>query len=352
MSKDLSRLLDEILETSDAPAFAAVVATSKEIVDAAAVGTKRLGENEPVSVNDLFHAGSNGKAMTAMLCGRLVADGRLSWDSNPGSVLHFDNSNVLSAYRGITLRMLLTHMAGVPSYIDDEAEDYATPNVLDVPHGDKIQAFSEWLLSTQPPAAAPGMEFLYSNAGYAIAAAMAEVVTSSTWETLMQRYVAEPLGVRLICGRGWPAKVDPSAPLGHNMVDGNLVAHSPNDPYQLDVNEPFLAPAGDACLSLPDYGRFLQSHLRGLRSKETILPSATIRELHNDGLPGVGMGWQVKRLKGLESLGLLSVHGGSARTFEMFAAICHERDLAIGFATNAYVNAVDGFKTVIKAYGC
>lgn len=349
MRFSLQEMLETIRASSGSPALSAVVVTSEEIVDAAAVGVKRLGEMDEISVHDIFHAGSNAKAMTATMCGSLVSEGALAWDTTPKDVFSSDDTEFLPAYERVTLRLLLMHHAGVPPYTDDEADDYVIPDLSDVRRDGQIRAFSEWVLASRPPVVEPGTEFSYSNAGYAIAGAMAEAATGLRWEALLQKHVFEPLGISAMAGKGWPAKSDSSQPWGHLGEEGDWRPHPPNDAYQLS---PCLAPAGDVGLSISDYGRFLQVHLRGLRGKESILPSPLVRDLHNGGEPGTGMGWNVKELKRLQGFGLLSTHGGSARTFIMLAAVAHRVDLAVGVAGNCWGTQaeIDGMKDIFIEY--
>lgn len=60
-------------------------------------------------------------------------------------------------------------------------------------------------------AAEPGTRHVYSNAGYAVAAAMAERVTGRSWESLMKKYVFGPLKLRS-ARFGWPARQGAPAP--------------------------------------------------------------------------------------------------------------------------------------------
>ena len=68
----LNPALTPFLSRYDLPALAAAVVKNGEILAAGAVGTRRVGTNIPVTVNDRFHLGSDTKAMTALLAARLV----------------------------------------------------------------------------------------------------------------------------------------------------------------------------------------------------------------------------------------------------------------------------------------
>lgn len=330
-STPLLEILSIASEKSGAPGAAGIVVSHDEIIDKAVVGVRRLWTKTPVTSEDKFHTGSNAKAMTATVCAALVERDLLRWETTPVDVFPELREKILPAYRKITLEMLLRHIAGIPPYTDDEAEDYVLPPVSGVPVEEQITSFSKWLLQNLEPVNQPGEEFSYSNAGYSIAAAMAEAVSRQSWAVLMEADVFKPLDMEGVAGKGWPAKHDPTQPWGHIDKDGELVPHPPDDVYQL---EEFLAPAGDVCLSISDYGKFLQMNLKGLQGEETILPGESIRYLHNHGNIGGGLGWGVVNLKTLENLGVFSTHAGSAGTFVCLAGISHEMDLAVGVCTN------------------
>ena len=64
------------------PAVAAAVVKNGKIVAAGAVGTRRIGTETPLTVNDRFHIGSDTKAMTALLAAMLIEHPRPATGSN------------------------------------------------------------------------------------------------------------------------------------------------------------------------------------------------------------------------------------------------------------------------------
>jgi len=118
---------------------------------------------------------------------------------------------------------------------------------------------------------------------------------------------------------------------------------------------PFIAPAGDINVSMPDYGRFLQMNLKALQVRETPIRSSLLRYLHNDGEAGVGLGWGIQPFG---ELGLFSVHSGSAGTFLCLAAVALSRDRAVAITVNggsetdeAFEPAViEGFKRMVANF--
>src|SRR6058998_2390409 len=68
----LAALLDASRTKNTIPALAAVATRADGVLEIAVSGIRRQGKPEAVGPEDLFHIGSNGKAMTATLIGILV----------------------------------------------------------------------------------------------------------------------------------------------------------------------------------------------------------------------------------------------------------------------------------------
>ncbi len=175
------------------------------------------------------------------------------------------------------------------------------------------------------PVNEPGSDFVYSNAGYAVATAILERVTGASWESLCKRRIFEPLGID--AGFGWPARNHPEAPWGHHLVDGRLEAHDPHGVYQL---EPSIAPAGDVEMPVRHYVTWLEANLAGLGGSEDLLERSTWERLHTPH-GRAGLGWGVQELQGRQA----SVHTGSADTMFLLGVIVPEAELAIAIGSNA-----------------
>jgi len=321
-SPAIDAVLREVRDKHGLPAMVAVVVHS-DSMEAGAVGVRRTGGSEAVTVNDLFHIGSNGKSMTSTLAGLLVEEGALTWDLTLAEA--FPDLRLHPDYAGVTLKQLLAHMSGLPPMAEDE-EFTAVPELTGSPT-EQRRAFAAWLLE-RPPAFPPGKEFHYSNAGYSIAALLIESRMGTPWEELLRRRLFQPLGLKVVFG--WPTVAGPAQPVGHVRGAAGL---EPQDPSY--VLGPALAPAGDISLSILDYGRYIQAHLRGLRGRPDLLRPETYRFLHepvgvNQGT-GYALGWGVRDLDGGPTHG----HSGSAGTFYTRLAIQPTRDFAVAVVTNA-----------------
>ena len=108
-------------------------------------------------------------------------------------------------------------------------------------------------------------------------------------------------------------------------------------------------------LSLDDYARFLQLHLRGLEGHDTpLLRAATIKRLHASPVaPGdaYGLGWGIQEFDGAPA----RVHVGSAGAFFAVTMLQPTRDLAVAVFANAGGERADkaskeALKTLVRRY--
>lgn len=334
----LAMMLEKVRTEYELPALAAARISSAGIRDLAVEGVRRNDKQEKVLITDGFHLGSVTKSITALAIAHCVGEGKLTWESRPDELFSELEGKVHPDYGTVTLRALLHHSAGVPAYTGDGEFERAP-----VPPGTPVErrrAFTAWLLQ-QPPAGKPG-SFLYSNAGYSIAAAMAEDACGVTWEQLVKEKVFEPLGLKT-AGFGWPNKENPDQPWGHGSFSGSNQCWplGPDHEWKLD---PLSAPSGDVHMSIEDLAVYLQHHLRALSGEETVLDQKITTGLH-DPVHSYGLGWFVVEEEGRK----VSRHSGSAGTFLCSVAINPSRDIAVAFLSNVRTDgAADACRHIMK----
>ena len=107
-------MLEPIRNRAGLPALAAAVVREDRIVAEGAVGLRKAGGDEAVTVVDRFHIGSCTKAMTATMIARLVEAGKLKWSQTVATSLPDQNSGMRPEYRPVTLAQLLSHRGGFP----------------------------------------------------------------------------------------------------------------------------------------------------------------------------------------------------------------------------------------------
>jgi D-alanyl-D-alanine carboxypeptidase len=322
-AETLRRAVTTARTTYKVPAIAAAV-VSAESIASEATGIRKEGTTNSVTRSDRFHVGSNGKAMTASLMAVFVEEGKVSWESKVRDILPEIEATMRSEYREMTVAQLLEHRSGLPGY--DTLEDIVAVPVFPGNAMQQRQAFAQWVVQ-QPPIGTPG-EFYYSNGGYGLAAAVIEKVGGKPWETLIQERLFRPLGITN-AGFGWPATNNPNQPNGHiEPGDGTFVPHDEqNTAEQIPL---VFASAGDVYITIGEFARFTQMHLRGLRGQRDVLRPETIQRMHTPN-GDYAMGWLILDVEGVRT----SFHDGSADTFISRIAIQPSKDRAVALVTNA-----------------
>ncbi|MBV9034664.1 MAG: beta-lactamase family protein [Acidobacteriaceae bacterium] len=234
-STEIQSLLEKQVQEQHLVGIAAMVVRSHTIVGIATAGVKRQGKSTPLGSADLFHLGSNTKAITAAMIARLVEAGKLSWTTTALEILPELGKTMHPAFRHITLEQLLSHHAGIPPFTTVTVT--LLKNTWPKLSGSAMKQRSRFaaLVLKHAPAITPGTKGLYSNAGVAIAAAMAERRTGSSWEDLVTSQVLEPLGMHAIFG--FPLSAGRDQPWGHFETDQGFIALQggavPLPPYML-----------------------------------------------------------------------------------------------------------------------
>lgn len=331
---DLRQLLEPIRAKRRVPALAAVLVQGGEIVAIGATGVRRAGGEEPVTIDDRFHLGSDTKAMTATLVAALVGQGKLSWTTTVGEVFGESIPAIDPVWRGVTLEQLLHHRGGAPEDLDADGLWGRLWEREGSPPEQRMQLVEG--VVRRAPVLPPGTKPLYSNAGYAIAGAIAERVTGRAWEELMEEDVFAPLGITT-AGFGAPGEAEKvDQPWGHRP-NGTAIEPGP----QAD-NPAAIGPAGTVHMSIGDWAKFVIAHLRGdPRNPEhdaVLIPAEMYERLHRP-IDNYAMGWLVADrawAKGdrPDDGGIVLTHAGSNTMWFCVAWLAPERDLALLAATN------------------
>ena len=183
-----------------------------------------------------------------------------------------------------------------------------------------------------PPGYEPGTRHEYSNAGGALAGAMAERIAGAAYRQLVHDLVFAPLkGTAAFANPGLASQPQP---WGHIRTLFGVITEIAPD-HAIYTTPLAIEPAGDASPALPDYGRFLQLHLRGLRGRNDVLKAATIQELHKKVAPispatGSAMGWSLMPRDGVES----HEHVGSYGAYVAYVTLQPSRNIAVAAFTN------------------
>ncbi len=324
----LERTLAAARAKDHLPAVAAMIQIQGKVAAASVLGVRALGHLEPATLNDRWHIGSDTKAFTSTMIARLVEQHALRFEDTLAALFPAFAKDIDPAYRNITLTQLLSHTAGLPPLTDDK-DLPALLAVIKTADGLKAQraAIARKYL-TMPPASKAG-EFEYSNLGFIIAGAIAELRTGKAWEDLIREQVFVPLGIKN-AGFGEPAtpgKLD--QPLGHVDKAGKL---TPVDPTNSD-NPPAIGPAGMINISLNDWMLFAQDQLDGIHGHGRLLRADTCRKLHTPVSGNYALGWGVKMQP--DGSPLILTHSGSNGFWVADVRIMPKHDIIVLLVMNS-----------------
>ncbi len=143
----------------------------------------RAAKTQLVTRETRFRTASVSKHVTALGVMKLKEDGKLNLDADVSEALGFPLRHPAAQDTPITLRMLLSHVAGIhdgESYLRGLREGNTLSQIL---QGDSFTAFL------------PGEGWEYSNLGAGIVGSVLEGLTGINFDTLMKQTVFDPLGI-------------------------------------------------------------------------------------------------------------------------------------------------------------
>lgn len=309
VDRSISKYLTGPVAEDKSPGLIAAIIDEEGVRAIASAGVRKQGSPEKLTINDRMQIGSITKAMTSTMLATLVADGTFTngWQTTIAQVFPELRDEIHPDYRGVTLWQLVRHVGGVPDHVPAWWVSHPTLPMV----ARRYRILKENL--ADPPGSPIG-EFSYSNAGYLVAAAMAEKLTGQSWETLMGERLFAPLGMSS-AGFGVPGtRGGADQPWQHHRNSAGRWR-----PIQLDYGTP-LAPAGNVYTSLEDLAKFIA--LQFLNKRPAILNRQQLDELliPIPGDYGGAAGWVVShRLEGDREVLWLYTSGGRGPCCGYFA---------------------------------
>jgi len=262
---DLEQSIEQQLQAANVPGAALAIVQNREIVYANGFGTTSVEDGGlDVTAQTLFRIGSTTKPLTGTAIMRLVEIGKLDLDRPIREYVPWLPIGADGAGERITLRMLLSHTAGLP---------------FEIPlHGHRdLEGLEDSLRKELPNLnlfAPPGTIWLYSNLGIDLVGYILETIYGKHYPDAMQELVFGPLEMRRTT---FDIAVAMTYPIAQPHVDteGRLtVKHQFWD--QAAGN-----PSSGAMSTVMDLAHFAILHLNQGRFLDRVLLSpASVRQMH------------------------------------------------------------------------
>jgi CubicO group peptidase (beta-lactamase class C family) len=181
--KAFDQYVEMVRKQWDVPGLSITVVKDNQVLFKKGYGVRELGKPEPVDTETLFACASTTKAMTVVLMGMLVDEGRLKWDDP--ATKYLPELQMYDPYvtRALTVRDLLTHNTGLPG------TDYFT-GAMTIP----VNEMFKRMVLVKPAYPFRG-GFEYQNIMYSAAGRIIERLTGKLWSEVMQERIFDRLGM-------------------------------------------------------------------------------------------------------------------------------------------------------------
>jgi CubicO group peptidase (beta-lactamase class C family) len=276
-------------------------------------GFADLEARAPATPSTRFRVGSVSKVLTAVTLVRLAREGVVDLDAPIGESL----PGIPQHLRGITLRQLSGHIAGVRHY---RGSEYLS-NTPFATLRDAVGVFAN-----DPLLALPGTLYLYSSYGYTLIGAVLEAATGRPFPELVQAEVLDPLGMSATVPDRKGSAIPERARTYSISASG--VTDAPVD----DLSGRW--PGGGYLSSTDDLARLGRVMLGpGLLDSTALEVLRTPQRLASGEATSVGIGWRVSR----DSRGRRYLHhGGTSNGGAAFLLVYPEEKVVVAMASNAF----------------
>jgi CubicO group peptidase (beta-lactamase class C family) len=188
---ELGGFVERAMRSTQVPGVAVGLLQDGNVVFAGGFGVRELGGSDKVDAGTLFMVASNTKAMTTLMLGKLVDEGKLTWETPVTSVLPSFRLGNAATTEQVRIKHLICACTGLPR------QDYEWLFQFEGVTPDSALA----TLGTMQPTSGFGEMFQYSNplaaAGGFVGGHVAypALELGAAYDSAMQRLVFDPLGM-------------------------------------------------------------------------------------------------------------------------------------------------------------
>lgn len=275
LDAELQELVDELRAVTGMPGVAVAIAGPAREIHTYVSGLAVVEHGVPVTSDTRFRLASTSKALTAVALSALWDRGALDLDTPVVTYL----PELPAHLQQVTPRQLAGHLAGIRHYEEgDEAADLRRF----VSAREAVRIFA-----ADPLRSEPGETYHYSTFGYTLLSAAMEAAADASFEEILQREVAAPLGLETLAADD-PRRVIPNRTGFYERSPAGSLRRSEY------VDPSYKLAGGGLLASAADLARLGQALLDGKilssRARSALFTSQHTRS----GEPtAVGLGWRV-----------------------------------------------------------
>ncbi len=325
MREILDKKLSQILNDNNIAGMSVTVTDRQKVIYSSGFGVESTERPDVPTLSDtLYRVASVTKMVTGLTVMKLCEDEVLDLDA-PVSEYVTWLKLPRSSQCTMTLRMLLSHMAGLPQEYtpDGPREESALEDTL------------KEELSAVDMVSYPGEgKYLYSNLGIRLAAYIAELKTGKPYSILARELVLEPLGMH---NSTYDLRVAATYPLSlpHDDVGGKLIPQ-----HYIKENSARLA-AGGLYSNTNDLSKLARCILNDGKSdsgthvvsKNTLCEMLTpVSIARNDGVDGYGLTMMTNNYKD----GVMVGHLGDAHPYGASVFADRQKGMAVVTLMNTF----------------
>lgn len=313
LSSTVRDLAQRHFEDRHSPALSVGVVQDGRVLLMEGMGIADIENNVLATSKTVYRIGSLTKQFTAAAIMALESENKLELDDDISKYL----SDAPKQWAGVTVRNLLNHTSGIPSYTSIDA--FEKQYRLDLSHKQLLDIIKPEKLNFKP-----NEKWAYSNSGYYLLGLIIEHITQKTYSEYLTERFFKPLGMEstFYCDN---KKIIKHRASGYEKKNGNWT-----NAEILSMNPPFAA--GALCSSVEDLAKWSVALTEGraipLQSYTQMITPGTL----SDGTSlTYGFGLGVGETLGFKQVG----HGGGINGFITYNAHYPERKLHIIVLTNS-----------------
>lgn len=244
-----------------------------------AAGVRSRENSEPVGLTDQFHIGDVTIPMVAVSVMKLVEDGKIRLD-DPVTQYLPELEKVIRLPEPVSVRSLLNHQSGMPSYWEAMLATSPMPEVLArrMTHEDRLAVAATVPWKPQGSSSV----FLYSNSNYAVLALLVERLRGQALGQVLNTDIVDPLGLHDTLMTG-------AEPGPQKLVHGYALLE--NEPVDVALPEIHVGSADHGMIStVPELNVFLAGLAQGkLLTPKTVAEMNTLNGVSEEEEYGLGL---------------------------------------------------------------